>query len=182
MGAVLSGGQRHESTFFVDLMEEVSVPRPRGRPRQRPEAAQGRSGLRCRLDPSLALRQRHRVGDPGPQRPPRGPWTPTNLRRPEVPRPKYGRALCWPSQGAAASRGPIRKEGEPLQGDDPLGICRRIPESIIIRRSLVQRVALRLIHVEARPRDRRCGFRRHELKGGRAGEGAGWYRRASTAP
>jgi hypothetical protein len=137
LGAVLSGGQRHESAFFVDLMEEVSVPRPRGRPRKRPEAAQGRSGLRCRLDPALALRQRHRVGDPGPQRPPRGPWTPTNLRRPEVPRPKHGRALCWPSQGAAASRGPIRKEGEPLQGDDPLGIRRGVPESIIIRRSLV---------------------------------------------
>ncbi|WP_423825007.1 transposase [Salinibacter ruber] len=40
LGAVLSAGQRHESAFFVDLMEEVSVPRPRGRPRKRPEAAQ----------------------------------------------------------------------------------------------------------------------------------------------
>mgnify|MGYP006926873291 CR=1 FL=1 len=37
---------------------------------------------------------------------------------------------------------------------------------------LVQRVALRPMRLEARPGDRRCGFRRHELKAGRAGEGA----------
>lgn len=41
MGAILSAGQRHESAFFTDLMDEVSVPRPRGRPRKRPEAVVG---------------------------------------------------------------------------------------------------------------------------------------------
>ncbi|WP_259221529.1 transposase [Salinibacter ruber] len=41
LGAVLSAGQRHEAAFFTDLMNEVSVPRPRGRPRKRPEAIAG---------------------------------------------------------------------------------------------------------------------------------------------
>ncbi len=54
LGAVLSAGQRHESAFFTKLMNEISVPRPRGRPHKRPEAAQRRSGLRYRLDPTLA--------------------------------------------------------------------------------------------------------------------------------
>ncbi|WP_423824760.1 IS5 family transposase [Salinibacter ruber] len=41
LGAVLSAGQRHEAAFFTDLMNEVSVPRPRERPRKRPEAIAG---------------------------------------------------------------------------------------------------------------------------------------------
>ncbi|WP_423824793.1 transposase [Salinibacter ruber] len=41
LATVLSPGQRHESAFFSDLMDEVSVPRSRGRPRKRPEAVAG---------------------------------------------------------------------------------------------------------------------------------------------
>ncbi|ABC46373.1 ISSru1, transposase orfB (plasmid) [Salinibacter ruber DSM 13855] len=41
LGAVLSAGQRHEAAFFTDLMNEVSIPRPRGRPRKRPDAVAG---------------------------------------------------------------------------------------------------------------------------------------------
>ncbi len=41
LGAILSAGQRHESVFFTDLMNEVSVPRSRGRPRKRPDAVAG---------------------------------------------------------------------------------------------------------------------------------------------
>jgi hypothetical protein len=44
LGAVLSAGQRHESAFFVDLMNKVSVPRPRGWPRERPDAVAGDRG------------------------------------------------------------------------------------------------------------------------------------------
>ncbi|WP_183956866.1 transposase, partial [Salinibacter ruber] len=39
MGALLTAGQRHESAFFTDVMDQVRVPRPTGRPRKRPEAA-----------------------------------------------------------------------------------------------------------------------------------------------
>ncbi len=51
-------------------------------PRKTAEATRSgcrRPGLRCRLDPTLALRPRHRVGNPGPQRPPRRPWATANL-------------------------------------------------------------------------------------------------------
>lgn len=41
LGATVTGGQRHESTFFADLMNEVRVPRPVGRPKTRPEAVAG---------------------------------------------------------------------------------------------------------------------------------------------
>lgn len=41
MATVLTAGQRHEAAFFTDLMDEVSVPRPRGRPRRRPDAVAG---------------------------------------------------------------------------------------------------------------------------------------------
>ncbi len=150
-------------------MEEVSVPRLRGQLRRRPEAAQGRSGLRCRLDPALAHWQRHRVGDPGPQRPPRGPGRSPTLGN----RRYHDRNTVERCVGHLRERRRlvVRHEKKASHSEatasshDPLGIRRGIPESIIIRRSLVQRVALRLVHAEARPRDRRCGFRRHELKG-----------------
>jgi transposase len=44
LGAVISGGQRHESAFFTDVMDEVRVPQPTGRPKTRPEAVAGDKG------------------------------------------------------------------------------------------------------------------------------------------
>lgn len=41
LATVLSAGQRHETVFFTNLMNKVSVPRPQGRPRKRPEAIAG---------------------------------------------------------------------------------------------------------------------------------------------
>ena len=41
MATVLTAGQRHETIVFTDLMDAISVPRPRGRPRKRPEAVAG---------------------------------------------------------------------------------------------------------------------------------------------
>ena len=41
LGAVISGEQRHESAFFTDVMNEVQVPQPTGRPKSRPEAVAG---------------------------------------------------------------------------------------------------------------------------------------------
>lgn len=41
LATVLTAGHRHETIAFTDLMNEVSVPRPRGRPRKRPEAVAG---------------------------------------------------------------------------------------------------------------------------------------------
>lgn len=38
---MLTAGQRHETVAFTDLMDAVSVPRPQGRPRKRPEAVAG---------------------------------------------------------------------------------------------------------------------------------------------
>ena len=38
---VVTAGQRHETIAFTDLMDAVSVPQPRGRPRKRPEAVAG---------------------------------------------------------------------------------------------------------------------------------------------
>ena len=39
LATVLSAGQRHEAAFFTDLMNEVSILRPRERPRKRLGAA-----------------------------------------------------------------------------------------------------------------------------------------------
>jgi transposase len=44
LGAVISGGQRHESAFFTDVMNTVRVSQPTGRPKTRPEAVAGDKG------------------------------------------------------------------------------------------------------------------------------------------
>ena len=44
LGAVISGGQRHESAFFTEVMDEVRVPQSVGRPKTRPEAVAGDKG------------------------------------------------------------------------------------------------------------------------------------------
>lgn len=44
LGAVVTSGQRHESAFFTDLMNQVRVPQPTGRPRTRPDAVAGDKG------------------------------------------------------------------------------------------------------------------------------------------
>jgi transposase len=41
MAALLTAGQRHESAFFADVMDQVRVPQLTGRPRKRPEAVAG---------------------------------------------------------------------------------------------------------------------------------------------
>ena len=41
LAVVVTAGQRHETIAFTDLMDAVSVPQPRGRPRKRPEAVAG---------------------------------------------------------------------------------------------------------------------------------------------
>ena len=41
MAAELSAGQRHEAPLFEQTMNAVRVPRPIGRPRQRPDALAG---------------------------------------------------------------------------------------------------------------------------------------------
>jgi transposase len=53
----LTGGQRHESTQLAAVLDSIRVPRPRGRPRQRPEVLtldKGYSYPKCRQ----MLRQR----------------------------------------------------------------------------------------------------------------------------
>jgi hypothetical protein len=52
-------GQRHESAFFTELMDQVRVPRPVGRPRKRLEAAHGRPGLRFEGEPTVVLEAGH---------------------------------------------------------------------------------------------------------------------------
>lgn len=37
LGAVVSAGHRHDSAFFAEVLDRVSVPQPKGRPRTRPE-------------------------------------------------------------------------------------------------------------------------------------------------
>ena len=44
LAAVLTAGQRHESTQFAALMDAVRVPGRRGRPRRRPRAVAGDKG------------------------------------------------------------------------------------------------------------------------------------------
>ena len=44
VGAVISGGQRHESAFFPDVMNEVWVSRTTGRQETRPEVVAGDKG------------------------------------------------------------------------------------------------------------------------------------------
>jgi len=41
MTVLLTAGQRHESAFFTDVMDQVRVLRPVGRPKKRPEAVAG---------------------------------------------------------------------------------------------------------------------------------------------
>jgi transposase len=41
LAATVSPGPQHESTVFADLLDEVAVPRPTGRPRSRPSRVAG---------------------------------------------------------------------------------------------------------------------------------------------
>ncbi len=68
MATLFTAGQRHESAFFTDVVDQVRVPKPIGRPRKRPEAARGRPGLRLEREPTVVLGEKHRVGHSGPKR------------------------------------------------------------------------------------------------------------------
>ena len=51
LAVVLTAGQRHESTQLVPVLDGIRVPRPRGRPRKRPDQAaldKGYSYPKCR--------------------------------------------------------------------------------------------------------------------------------------
>jgi hypothetical protein len=167
LATVLTAGQRHESVVFPDVMDAVAVPRPRGRTRKRPDAqTAGRANGRTRKRPDAQTagrangRTRSRATGPttppgsgagaetaalsrsfrrgrAPGRDDRRPATTADLRRPEVRASQHDRAPRRTAEGAPAVGGSLREEGEPLQGYAPLGVRSGVPESIIIRRSLV---------------------------------------------
>ncbi|WP_423824827.1 transposase [Salinibacter ruber] len=142
LGAVLSAGQRHEAAFFTDLMNEVSIPRPRGRPRKRPDAVAGdraydadwirrwlaERGIESAIPARKGLRE-------GLRRPPTcddQKYRDRNTVERCVGHMKERRRLvvryekkASHTEATASSHG-------------ALGVHRRIPESIIIRRSLVE--------------------------------------------
>ncbi|WP_423824974.1 transposase [Salinibacter ruber] len=140
LGTVLSAGQRHESVFFTDLTDEVSVPRPRGRPRKRPEAAQ--------VDRAYGADWiRQRCADKGIESaiPARKDLQDVPVRPPTLGERRYrDRNTVERCVGHLKERRRLVVRYEKKAGHsratasshDPLGVRPGIPEQIIIRRSL----------------------------------------------
>ncbi|WP_423825078.1 transposase [Salinibacter ruber] len=137
MGALLTAGQRHEAPFFTEVMDAVRVPRTVGRPRKRPEAIAGDRAYDSKENRQWCWQKNIESVIParngmhtGPGRPPtcdEKKYEQRNVVERLVGRLKERRRVAT-LQG---------EEGKPLQGDAPMGLCRRISEAIILRQSLV---------------------------------------------
>jgi hypothetical protein len=103
----LTAGQHHESAFFTELMDQVRVPRPVGRPKKRPEAARGRPGLRLEREPTVVLEEKHRVGNYGSKRDAHRTWKAADLRRREIQATERHRAANGPFDGAQTDCHPV---------------------------------------------------------------------------
>lgn len=145
LGTVLSAGQRHESVFFTDLTGEVSVPRPRGRPRKRPEAAQvdrayDADWIRqwCAdkgIESAIPARKDLRDG-PG-----RLPTLGERRYRDRNTVERYARHLKERRRLVVRYEKKAGHSRATASSHDPLGVRPGIPEQIIIRRSLVFLIA-----------------------------------------
>jgi transposase len=96
----LTGGQRHDSTQLEATLDGIRVPRPRGRPRQRPEQVVGDKGYsypKCRK----ALRRRglrHVIPERKDQREQRQKKGPAGGRAPRFDQSVY-RLRSWAERG-----------------------------------------------------------------------------------
>jgi transposase len=100
LSVVLTAGQRHESTQLEATLDGIRVPRPRGRPRKRPQQVVGDKGYsyrKCRK----ALRRRgirHVIPERKDQREQRRKKGPAGGRPPRVDKAVY-RLRSWAERG-----------------------------------------------------------------------------------